>query len=156
MKIDDFKNGQDNLRNKKREHFDQNKHIKKAITEFFGVNHLIIYYLKIYLKDLRNKIDMKEKEIIKATDVSLDNNIKEIDGEITVIENNITQLFTELDNINNHLNAKDEVKILKLQNNKVSDIGSLIEFLCKPRKKYREKFIYSRNNLAKIGGAEFV
>lgn len=63
---------------------------------------------------------MKEKEIIKATDVTLDNNIKEIDGEITLIENNITQLFTELDNINNHLNAKDEVKILKLRNNKVS------------------------------------
>ena len=58
---------------------------------------------------------MKEKEIIKATDVTLDNNIKEIDGEITVIENNITQLFTELDNINNHLNAKDEVKILKVK-----------------------------------------
>lgn len=69
---------------------------------------------------MRNKIDMKEKEIIKATDVTLDNNIKEIDGEITVIENNITQLFTELDNINNHLNAKDEVKVLKLRNNKVS------------------------------------
>jgi hypothetical protein len=45
----------------------------------------------------------------------LDNNIKEIDGEIAIIENNITQLFSELDNINNHLNAKDEVLLLQLQ-----------------------------------------
>jgi len=41
--------------------------------------------------------------------MSLETNIKEIDCEVAVIENNISQLFNELDNINNHLNAKDEV-----------------------------------------------
>lgn len=60
-------------------------------------------------QELRAKIDMKEKEMIKSTDVTLENNIKEIDNEISSIESNISQLFAELDNINNHINAKDEV-----------------------------------------------
>lgn len=48
LKIDDFKNGQDNLRNRKREYFDQNKNIKKNISEFFGV--IFFIYLKYFSK----------------------------------------------------------------------------------------------------------
>lgn len=108
MKIDDLKNGQDGLRSKKRDLFDHNKLVKRSIAEFFG--------------ELRNKIDIKEKEIIKSTDNTLEGNIKEIDKEIGDIEGNISVFFDELDLINNHLNAKDEALLLNFYSNQGKSI----------------------------------
>lgn len=73
----------------------------------YKIIHLI---LKQFIQELKAKIEFKEKEVIKTADQNLEFNIKEIDNEITYIESNISQLFTELDSLNTHLNAKDEVK----------------------------------------------
>jgi hypothetical protein len=64
----------------------------------------------IFLKELRSKIERKEKEILSNVDAILEENLRSVDSMISLMGNKIAGWGAEIDQINRYTNSRDEVK----------------------------------------------
>ena len=113
---------QDKYLSKKKELSDQNKLTKKQISDAFNVmiNFFFLYNLipvydwyviNLYFqKELRSKIERKEKEILSNVDAILEENLRSVDSMISLMGNKIAGWGAEIDQINRYTNSRDEVK----------------------------------------------
>ena len=94
-KLDEEKILEDKFNNSKREMRENNKVLKKQVSDIF--------------QEIRNRVDKKEKEILSIMDNALEDAAREIDLFVKTLENKAASVRSTFDLIKNHLTARDEV-----------------------------------------------
>lgn len=68
-----------------------------------------MWKLIIVLKELRQKLDRKEKELLTTLDKMLDDSIKEFDGHTKIIKSKASSINSAFEVLHNHFASKEEV-----------------------------------------------
>jgi len=97
-KLDEEKMLEDKFNNSKREMRENNKVLKKQVSDIF--------------QEIRNRVDKKEKEILGIMDNAMEDASREIDLFVKTLENKAASVRSTFDLIKNHLTARDEVIII--------------------------------------------
>jgi len=109
--LEELRGLEDKVEGHKIQAIDSAKTVKKQISEMFMVNSRFKSCDAnfFYKKDLRQRLDRKEKELMQSVDKMLDDAVKELDGSSKQIKNKTFSINSSLEILQNHFGNKEEV-----------------------------------------------